>query len=253
MENGSGLQFGKEYAYRIVAVYPNGTESKASNEVLSSLVSGVPVIRNVSVTSTNATTGSIFVRWKKPDHLDTIPALGPYEYRIYRSDGVTGTSFTQIRSITTADLNDTTFTDTNLNTQGTGYIYKIELYNNAPGRNFLIGDPAFASSVYLALSPGDKKANFLVTRNVPWINTRYDYFRLNTSTMAYDSIGSSNTLSFSDRGLVNGQQYCYYVRAVGSYPSADMPKNLINLSQITCTVPVDNEAPCAPEIEVTSQ
>jgi gliding motility-associated-like protein len=71
--------------------------------------------------------------------------------------------------------------------------------------------------------------------------------------MAYDSIGSSNTLSFSDRGLVNGQQYCYYVRSIGSYPAAGMPKNLVNISQITCTVPVDNEAPCAPEIEVTSQ
>jgi hypothetical protein len=26
-DNGRGLQFGKEYSYRIVAVYPNGTES----------------------------------------------------------------------------------------------------------------------------------------------------------------------------------------------------------------------------------
>ena len=32
-----------------------------------------------------------------------------------------------------------------------------------------------------------------------------------------------------------------------------MPKNLINLSQITCTTPVDNEPPCPPEIKVTSQ
>jgi gliding motility-associated-like protein len=32
-----------------------------------------------------------------------------------------------------------------------------------------------------------------------------------------------------------------------------MPKNLINFSQITCVTPVDNEAPCRPEINVTSQ
>ena len=34
-DNGQGLQFGKEYTYRIVAVYPNGTESKISNEITS--------------------------------------------------------------------------------------------------------------------------------------------------------------------------------------------------------------------------
>ena len=37
-DNGQGLQFGKEYTYRIVAVYPNGTESKASNEITSALL-----------------------------------------------------------------------------------------------------------------------------------------------------------------------------------------------------------------------
>jgi hypothetical protein len=43
-DNGQGLQFGKEYTYRIVAVYPNGTESKASNEKKSSLISGLITI-----------------------------------------------------------------------------------------------------------------------------------------------------------------------------------------------------------------
>ena len=81
-DNGAGLQFGKEYTYRIVAVYPNGTESKASNEITSTLVSGVPIIKNVSVRNTDAVNGSIFLSWKKPDKLDTIPALGPYEYLI---------------------------------------------------------------------------------------------------------------------------------------------------------------------------
>ena len=73
-DNGQGLQFGKEYTYRIVAVYPNGTESKASNEITSTLVSGVPVIKNVSVRNTDAANGSIFISWKKPARLDTIPA-----------------------------------------------------------------------------------------------------------------------------------------------------------------------------------
>ncbi len=98
-DNGQGLQFGKEYSYRIVAVYPNGTESKSSNEISSMLVSGVPVIKNVSIRNTDAANGSVYVSWKKPDKLDTIPAIGPYEYLIYRAEGISGTLYQQIKSI----------------------------------------------------------------------------------------------------------------------------------------------------------
>ena len=252
-ENGQGLVFGKEYAYRIVAVYLNGTESKTSNEMPSSLVSGVPVITHVSVRSTSATNGSIIVRWKKPDRLDTIPALGPYEYIIYRATGITGTDYQQIRSIQTATLNETSFVDTLINTQAGGFIYKIELYNNASGNRFLIGEPGIASSILLAANPGDRKVRFVISRNVPWINNRYDFFRLNEATMKYDSIGTTNLLEFVDEGLVNGKQYCYKVRSTGGYSAADLPKNLINYSQETCATPVDNEPPCQPDITVTSE
>jgi len=252
-ENGQGLVFGKEYAYRIVAVYLNGAESKSSNEIPSSLVSGVPVITHVSVRSTSATSGSIIVRWKKPDRLDTIPALGPYEYIIYRATGITGTDYQPIRSIQTATLDETSFVDTLINTQAGGFIYKIELYNNAAGNRFLVGEPGYASSVLLTANPGDRKVRFVISRNVPWINTRYDFFRLNEATLKYDSIGTSNVLEFIDEELVNGKQYCYRVRSTGGYSAADLPKNLINYSQETCATPIDNEPPCQPEITVTSE
>lgn len=252
-DNGQGLQYGKEYTYRIVAVFPNGTESKASNEISSSLVSGLPVITNVSVRNTSVTNGSIFVSWVKPDRLDTIPANGPYEYLIYRAEGITGTDYQQIRSIRTATLNETSFIDTLINTRDKGHIYKIELYNNAPGNRFLIGEPGYASSVFLTANPGDEKVRFVISRNVPWLNSRYDFFRLNETTMQYDSIGSTNQLTFIDPGLVNGKEYCYKVRSVGGYVPVNLPKNLINYSQIACATPVDNEPPCKPEITVASQ
>lgn len=252
-EKGEGLLYGKEYTYRIVALYLNGTESKTSNEISSSLVSGVPVITNVSVRTTSATNGSIIVRWIKPDHLDTIPALGPYQYIIYRAAGTSGTDYQVVRTILTTDLNETSFLDTLINTQSGGFIYKIELYNNATGNRFLIGDPGYASSVFLGANPGDKKVRFIINRNVPWINTRYDFFRLNENTFKYDSLGTTNLLEFIDDGLVNGKQYCYKVRSVGGYSAAGLPKNLINFSQETCVTPIDNEPPCQPEITVTSQ
>jgi gliding motility-associated-like protein len=250
--NGQGLEFGKEYTYRIVAVYPNGTESKTSNEITSTLVSGVPVIKNVSVINTDANKGLMFIAWKKPGRLDTIPANGPYEYLIYRANGTGGTDYRQIKSIKTVNLNDTVLVDT-LNTQTSGYIYKIELWNNAPGNRFLVGEPGYASSVFLTISPGDRKARFVINRNVPWINTQYDFFRRNETTPAYDSIGTTNQLTYTDNGLINGKEYCYYVKSVGGYLADNMPKNLKNLSQKICVIPVDNEPPCPPLINVTSQ
>jgi gliding motility-associated-like protein len=252
-DNGQGLQFGKEYTYRIVAVYPNGTESKSSNEITSTLVSGVPLIKHVSVTSTSTSNGSIYLEWKKPDRLDTIPANGPYEYIIYRATGTGGATYEQIRSIKTANLNDTTYTDVSINTQTTGYIYKIELWNDEPGNRFLVGEPAYSSSVYLSIAPGDRKAKFTIARNVPWINTRYDFYRFNDNTSVYDSVGSTNQLTYSDIGLENGKEYCYYVKSVGGYLGIGMPKDLINLSESICVTPVDNEPPCPPLINVTTQ
>ncbi|MGI6324025.1 MAG: gliding motility-associated C-terminal domain-containing protein, partial [Bacteroidales bacterium] len=253
-DNGQGLLFGKEYTYRIVAVYPNGAESKVSNEITSTLIAGIPIIRNVSVTNTDQTNGSIYLAWKKPDRLDTIPAPGPYEYIIYRAEGITGTDYLMIKSIPTTTLNDTVYVDTPLNTLTTGYIYRIEVWNRTPGNNFMIGSqPGYASSLYLEASPGDRKARFNINRNVPWINTQYEFFRLNKATMTYELIGSTNQLTYTDEGLVNETEYCYYVRSTGGYLADDMPKNLINLSQIICVTPVDNEPPCSPAIDVTSE
>jgi gliding motility-associated-like protein len=252
-DNGQGLQFGKEYFYMIVAVYPNGTESKASNEINSTLISGVPLIRNVSVRTTDPVNGSIFLAWKKPTRLDTIPAPGPYEYLIYRAEGISGTNYQQIKSIVTADLNDTTFIDTLINTSAKAFIYRIELYNNTTGNRFLIGDPSYASSLYMEVSPGDMKARFTMKRNVPWLNSRYDIFRFNETTMTYDSVGSATTLEFTETGLVNGKEYFYYIRSEGAYQRPELPKNLLNNSQKGSITPIDNEPPCIPELTVRTQ
>jgi gliding motility-associated-like protein len=245
------LEAGTEYAYRVVAVYPNGTESKPSNEVVTSLITGIPLITNVSIRNTHPVNGSLTLAWQKPLHLDTIPANGPYEYNIYRSEGISGTSWEQIESFATSDLNDTVYIDTLINTLDKGWVYKVELYNNAPGNRFLIGDPGIASSLFLTALPGDRKMRFVLNRNVPWINTSYDFYRYDGS--AWQPAGSTNQLSFTDPGLVNGIEYCYYVVSTGGYQGADTPKNLINFSQRTCAVPVDNEPPCPPGLTVSSQ
>ncbi len=251
-DNGNGLDAGVEYAYRIVAVYPNGTESKPSNELLTALITGLPLITNVSIRTTGDDThGSLRLAWQKPRHLDTIPANGPYEYLIYRAEGIAGTNFDLIRTLPSTNLNDTVYVDTLINTRDKGWVYKIELYNNAPGNRFLIGDPGIASSLYLTAAPGDRKVRFALNRNVPWINTSYEFFRFDGSSWL--SVGSTNQLTWVDENLVNGTEYCYYVVSSGGYQGAGTPKNLINFSQRTCAVPVDNEPPCPPVLTVSSQ
>ncbi|MHC1732541.1 MAG: gliding motility-associated C-terminal domain-containing protein [Bacteroidales bacterium] len=245
------LEAGTEYAYRIVAVYPNGTESKPSNETVTALITGVPLITNVSVRNTHPVNGSLTLAWQKPRLLDTIPANGPYEYLIYRAEGVAGTSWQLIHTLPTTDLNDTVYVDTLINTLDRGWVYRVELYNNGAGNRFLIGEPGIASSLFLTALPGDRKMRFLLTRNVPWINTSYDFYRFNGSV--WQLVGSTNQLNFTDLNLVNGTEYCYYVVSQGGYQGDGTPKNLVNLSQRACAVPVDNEPPCTPELTVSSQ
>ena len=245
-DNGQGLQFGREYAYRIVAVYPNGTESKASNEIISTLVSGLVVIKNVSVKNTDPLNGSIYLEWKKPV---TNPPVGPYKFRISRADGITGTDYHIIDSLPSVNLNDTVYTDKYINTETKAYIYKIVLLRN----DTLVGDPSYASSLFLEVLPGDRKAKFTIKRNVPWINSNYDIFRYNETTLKYDSVGTTNLLTCTDTGLENGKEYHYFIRSTGAYQSAGLPKNLVNFSETTIVKPVDNEPPCTPDLNVSSQ
>jgi gliding motility-associated-like protein len=251
-DRGQGLQNGVEYTYRIVAVYPNGAESKASNEITSSLVSGAPIMRNVSVVDTDETNGEIFIAWQKPN-LDTIPhALGPYQYIIYRATGTGGTNYEEIDRIFTTDLNDTTYFDRQINTHATGYIYRVELWNNDPTNEFLIGDPSYASSLYLSATPANRRVTLSLARNVPWINTRYDIFRWNDVTSTFDSIANTNQLSYIDLNLENEQEYRYLVRSTGEYMAEGMPKNLINYSQEQSVTPEDIQPPCPPLLNVES-
>jgi gliding motility-associated-like protein len=249
--NGKGLELGIEYYYRVVAVLGNGTESKPSNERVTSLITGIPVIRNVSVRNTDTVNGSVYIAWKKPGRLDTIPgAAGPYEYIVSRTEGISGTAFTRVHS--SLSLDDTTCIDTLVNTRATGLFYKIVLWNRSPGNNFVIGDSSFASSVFLSLNPGDRKMRLAISRNVPWINSRYDIYRWNDVTLEFDSICSTNQLNYIDTGLQNGTEYLYYVKSAGDYMNPDLPKNLVNLSQKVSAVALDNEPPCPPMLNVMS-
>jgi len=250
--HGQGLQQGTDYCYMIVGVYSDGSESLPSEEVCGTLIEGTPVLIHVSVLKTDPAEGKIFVAWAKPHDLDTIPANGPYEYRIYRSDGIWGTDYALINTFGTTDLNDTTFTDSLLNTTDHPYTYRVELYNNETGNRFLIGNPAEASSVYPSPEPNDHRVTLHIKKNVPWINRTYIVYRSDQITGPFDSVGVTNDTVYTDTGLVNGHKYCYYVKSVGSYNRPGLPDTILNLSHTTCATPVDRTPPCPPDLTVVS-
>ncbi len=248
---GLGLPIGYEYCYRIDAVFNDQAESYASNEVCTELVKGIPVITHVSVTKTDITTGKMYVEWSKPTEFDTIVAPGPYKYLIYHSPDFWGQSLQLIDSLN--NINDTMFNDTLFNTSSNPYSYKVEFYNGNDTNRFLIGTPNIASSPFIVPVPDDNKIILNINKNVPWQNYRYDIFRLNPTTLFYDSIGTTNTTQYIDSGLVNGNTYCYKVKTIGKYSIGNFMSPLINLSQEICAVPMDTTPPCPPTLTVKSE
>ncbi len=248
--NGSGLVIGIDYCYLITAVYPDGSESCASPQACAVLKKDSPVITNADVVTTDATNGTIYVAWSAPNELDTILYPSPYEYRIYHAPASTPANFSQIGSFT--NLNDTIFNDTGINTQSEQWLYKIELYYTNAGVLTLKGTTATASSVFLSIGPTDNKLNLSWTASVPWTNYSYDIFKFNTTTSIYDSLTTVTSTTFTDSNLVNGQNYCYYIRSTGTYSFPGIIDPIFNRSQRVCATPFDNVPPCAPLLSVLS-
>jgi gliding motility-associated-like protein len=88
--------------------------------------------------------------------------------------------------------------------------------------------------------------------NVPWINNYYVIYKKNAVTSVFDSIGISTTTNYIDKNLVNGTEYCYYVKSIGNYSISNIINPIINLSQQVCGIPIDLEPPCPPQLWVTS-
>ena len=251
--NGAGLAIGISHCYIVTAAFEDGSESCASVQVCAQLKKDLPVITNVSV-NTTSTSGSDTIMWSKATEIDSIVFPRPYEYKLLRSDNdFFGTTFHQVNTIPLGE-NDTIFVDTDsLNTENENS-YKIELYydsNNDNVPDALKGSSQIASSVFLTLAPSDEKIFLSWEEHVPWTNMRYDIFRQNTNG-GWDSIGFALQQSYTDSLLVNGIQYCYYVRSIGSYGTPGIIDPIINLSQEVCAIAVDNVPPCTPAFTVNS-
>ncbi|MDR1878271.1 MAG: gliding motility-associated C-terminal domain-containing protein [Bacteroidales bacterium] len=244
--NGQGLLRGNLYCYLVIAYFGDMAESYASNEACTYLQKDVPIITNVSIQTTDNSSGKINIRWIKPVEIDTVQYPGPYSYTIERSINNAST-FTTLATYSDAD--SAIFTDSLQNTQQNTFFYRIGFYNNTSS-SFLIGRSDAASSVFLSIDSADRRLTLSWKTDVPWSNYQYIVYR--ESNTGFDSIGQTTLASFTDTGLINGQSYCYYVEAVGAYSDSVLPNPLINLSQIVCAQAWDNTPPCTPVLQGNS-
>jgi len=257
---------GRTYCYRVLAHFArrtsnglffyNSAVSLPSNEACVQLGRDVPLLVKVDVRATSTTAGQIDVCWSKPNpaDLDTVLNAGPYTYELLRASGHTEdpANFTPIFSATAATFataNDTCFVDTGLNTTDQPYTYFVNFYVN--GEPTPLGASTPAGSVYLNASPSDRVNILTWDELVPWENFAYVVFREN-DLGGLDSLTTVTDPIYRDVGLMNGTEYCYVIRAVGTYNITGVTSPLLNRSQRVCSTPQDNVPPCAPALMVSN-
>jgi gliding motility-associated-like protein len=244
---GLDLIHGINYCYRLTAYFIDEAESYASNEACAFLKRDVPIITHVSNDSLNLLSGNAIVAWSKPTELDTIQYPGPYKYLLYRNEGVVWTAPTFVAEFN--NWNDTIYLDqsVNLNTTDKPYSYKIDFESQTIGP---IGSTQKASSVFLRIEPRDKELRLVWAAVVPWQNEKFVIYRKSPGEEVFDSLTTTAENSYRDIGLVNFEEYCYYIKAIGHYSLPGLVDPLVNFSQIACGEPSDNQPPCQPELTV---
>jgi gliding motility-associated-like protein len=256
---GEGLAPGNTYCYRLVAAYPSPRlgESIVSEEICITIDVDVPLLTNVSITSTDEQNGEIFVKWTPPYDIDKTQFPGPFTYQLIRSEGFTGNQNRVSLGVTP----DTLFTDKRLNTKNLVYSYKVVLLD----RNTKIDTSSSASSVRLEPTIINEAIELKWSYTVPWNNSiasyKHEVYRNRADAAAQDisnfvKIAEVDVTQkgnvYLDDGSFNGiklkkdLEYCYYVVTKGAYNVAGLVYPLENKSQIICAKPDDNRLPCAP-------
>jgi gliding motility-associated-like protein len=106
-----------------------------------------------------------------------------------------------------------------------------------------------ASSVFLEAAPTDHAIVLSWDYLTPWNNYAFEIYRKDPGG-DYAFVSTTTDIEYRDSGLENGTAYCYYILTIGSYGIGGLPEPLLNASQVVCRVPLDNVAPCAPQVEV---
>jgi len=251
---GRRIPRGVNITYRLVATFPspgNGL-SLFSDTAMVMTNSDIPLMTKVDIRTSSTTQGVIDVEWTRPPQIDTLLHRPPFGYRLYK----TSVSNPQpILVYSTNTLNDTTFTESNLNTKNEIYTYQVSITKEG-GIATLPDSSLPASAVRLTATPQPSSILLSWTANVPWSNLgfyHYIYKEVAGEFIMLDSIlTTSNNPNYVDDGSKEGivlndsTIYCYKVVAQGSYNMPNVRSPLLNQSQIACGTLLDTIPPCKP-------
>lgn len=244
------VSYGGEYCYMVVTCFPDGAISYASEEFCAIIIKDVPVMTNASVEITDELAGQVYVAWSPPTALDTTNFVGPYWYELYHTEGYGNPNLlihTTPQSLTLRQA-DTVFVHPGINTSTTAHNYFVRFFANGIDVN----TAASGASIFLTITPNDNELTLSWPEAWPWFNIQHEIYRWNEDLTDFELIGTSGTNSYTDSNLINNREYCYYVRAIGTFYADDIIDPVINLSQRVCGKPFDLTHPCAPDLTANS-
>lgn len=243
-DGGKGLPGGFVYSYRVTAIFADGAESQPSPPARKVLVRGLIAITNVSVNSTDEHTGNVTVKWTTPlEPIDEMLMPPPYEYILFIAEAVEqGVTITQENH----GMDDTTYTHKNFDTQNHQSQFHVAFYSTDPETQNLRDNGASdkASSVFITLTPSDRRVRITHKANTPWHNDKYEIYRKDPDSDTFKKVGETDKDYYVDYNLVNGQTYGYKLKTIGYYSAPGLPTHLENWSQEAYATPLDTIAPC---------
>ena len=149
-------------------------------------------------------------------------------------------------------FSDTSYLDTGINTDSTGYAYRVEVYD-AQGTAIPMEDSVSQQSSSIFLTTRGDNGTILLswTDQNPWENATYEIWRAESGGdfVLIDSVAAASGRTYADPGLEITTEYCYFIRSFGAYrsPRLGLPAPLVNDSQESCSTPEDKTAPCFPD------
>lgn len=260
---------GREYCYKVVAYFADGSESKASDPICVKTFNDAPLFTRVSVLETSTTKGRIGICWVRPEIYDTAK-VDEYRYRLWGGNDPENLELIKEFPFDTAIC----YVDSFLNTSEMRYYYRLGL-DTLP----LSGEVDLSAlqsdtvpQVFLTAVGRSQRVELSWYDHTPWRTLRYDIFRRDadvsgaTSSLSgtwpvvstepglsdgqvegfvYVGSSPSGMLSYIDHEVEVLKDYEYYVRAVGSYGSDYLPDTLYNMSNRVVEQAILGE-PCKP-------
>lgn len=250
--------FNNEICYVVTAMYGDVKapfipliESCATEEVCVEILSDSLYMTNDSVSVTGLTDGEIFLSWSLPDSIDSF-FPPPYTFRLFRGAHDQPAE----NEIASLPFTDTTYTDVNLDTRSNGYNYRVEIFDSSNMPVVSSEGINEASSIFLTTLGDNGSINLGWEEFVPWDNINYEIFRSvdggDFQFLASVAGTGSTQHIYVDMNLEDDIEYCYFVRSFGSHNVNGIKPELINDSQISCTIASDTFPPCNPMMTATS-